>query len=262
MINQVVNGGFSRGLYLWEGSGAIERSLGYPRLNCAHLEAGETLSQAVGISPEQYFTLHYFYRLTTGATLTIGYGDVTQEHTGEPLNVWREGVLAFSVEEGAGNGAVTLSAAGGVAYVDSVALVGGGLAATRQFIAQEVARRIPTLAAEKGLTYAPSAEGPEGSYTAGVDEALRANGALSAWGDIDVTLLGPLYINDVIEGALQATLQLLRGMFALDVDVTLGPRSESLSQRAKALDGLIGGGEAADNRASMGRLGRANGWQR
>lgn len=264
MINQLVNGGFSRGLYLWEGGATIERSLGYPRLNCARLADGQSLSQAVGISPEAYFTLHYFYRLTTGATLTVGYGAVTQEHSGTPLDVWREGILAFSVETGESNGSVEMSAAGGVAYVDSIALLGGALPISRGAIASEVAKRIPTLAAEKNLSTAPSADGPEGSYSSAIDEALRANGAVTSWGDVDVTLLAPGNVNDVIEAALKSSLQLLRSMFALDVDVTLGPRSESLSQRAKSLNEMLGdgGGGAGDRRVSMGNLFRAGGWQR
>ena len=269
MLNLAVNGGFSRGLYLWAGSGTIERSLGYPRLNCARLAAGQSLGQAVSIGAETYYTLHYFYRLTTGATLTVGYGAITNEHTGAPLDVWREGVLAFSAEAGEENGSIVLAAAGGLAYVDSVSLLWGALAKSRAEIAGEVAARIRTLAAEKGLVATPGAGGPEGDYTAAIDEALRANGAMNDWGDVDIGQLSAGNINAAIEGATGAMMELIRTMYALDVDVTLGPRSESRSQISKNLADLIGGGSGggvagtADRSASSGRLGRdSTGWQR
>lgn len=264
MLNLLINGHFSRALYQWTGDGTIDRAQGYPRLNAVKLEAGQTLSQAIGIAPESYYTLHYFYKLATGATLTVGYGSVTQEHTGAPLDVWREGLLAFAVEEGEGNGSVFISAAGGVAYVDTIALLAGALPITRAQLANAIAARIPTLAAEKELVTTPNASGPEGSYSAGIDEALRQLGAVTSWGDPDITLLPANKVNDATQAALNATLQLLRGMFALDVDVTLGPRSESLSQRAESLDRMLpGGAGAADRGVKMGTLYRDNtGWQR
>ena len=253
MTNLLQNGDFSRGLYQWEGSGAISRSLGYPRVNCAQLDAGESLSQSIGISGEILYTLHYFYRLATSATLTVAYGDVSQEHTGAPLDVWREGVLVFSVENDGGNEEVTLSATGGTAYVDTIAMFGGGLPMSRAEIAGQVAARIAEFATDAGLSTTPSASGPEGDYSTAIDEALRAIGAMNRWGDIDVTLLTPAQVNNVIEGARAAMLQRLRAKYALDVDVTLGPRSESRSQIAGSLDEMLAGA-GSDRRPKVARL--------
>lgn len=253
MANNLQNGDFGRGLYQWTGTGTISRSLGYPRLNCAQLADGQSISQAVGISGEILYTLHYFYRLSTGATLTVAYGDVSQQHTGAPLDVWREGVLAFSVEASEGNESVQFSASGGTVYVDSVTLQGGGLPRTRAELASEVAGMIAAFATDASLSAVASALGPEGDYSAAIDEALRAVGAMNRWGDVDITLLPASQINDVIEGARAAMLQRLRARYALEVDVSLGPRSESRSQIASSIDEMLAGA-AGSRRPTMGRL--------
>lgn len=252
--NLLLNGDFARGLYEWEGSGTIIRSLGYPRLNAAQLTAGQSLAQDVSVSTEQLYTLHYFYRLATGATLTVGYGDVTQQHTGDPLNVWREGVLVFSVEEGGEVSAnVEISASGGTAYVDTLTLLTGGLPRSRAEIASAVAAMISALASDIGLVTTPNASGPEGDYSAAIDEALRAVGAMTRWGDPDVTRLGPGQINAVIEATKISMLQKARVGYALQTDVSLGPRSENLSQIAGSIDEMLAGA-GSDRRPTMARL--------
>lgn len=253
MSNLLQSGDFSRGLYGWSGSGTISRSLGYPRVNCAQLAAGQSLSQAIGISGEILYTLHYFYRLATGATLTVAYGDVSQQHSGLPADVWREGVLVFSVENDGGNESVVISATGGTAYVDTIALMGGGLPKSRAEIASTVAGMIPELATDAGLVTTPGASGPEGDYSAAIDEALRAIGAMNAWGDIDVTMLGPGQVNNVLEAVKIAVLQRIRGQKALETDVSLGPRSESRSQIASSLDEMLAGA-SSDRRPKIARL--------
>lgn len=254
MINLLRNGDFSRGLYEWTGTGAISRALGFPRLNCAALDAGESLSQAQGISEQNLYTLHYFYQVATGATLTVGYGAYTNTHTGAPLSVWREGVLAFAVDMGEGNDSVSLSTSGGAAYVDTVTLLAGGLAQSRAGIATLVAARMAAIASDQSFSTTPSATGPEGDYTAAIDEALRAVGCMNSWGDPDVTLLVPAQINAVVESARSAMLQKARADYALQTDVTLGPRSESRSQIASSLDEILAGGGQGGGRVTMARL--------
>lgn len=253
MANQLRNGDFSRGLYEWTGDGTISRALGYPRLNCAELTAGQSLRQAQGISQEQLYTLHYFYRVASGATLTVGYGAVTQTHTGAPFDVWREGVLVFAVEAGESNGNVELAASGGTVRVDTVTLMAGGLPKSRRELATEVAGRIVDIATDAGLDADATASGPEGDYSAAIDEALRAVGATNTWGDPDVTVLPALKINDVIEAARVAILQRVRGKYALETDVSLGPRSESRSQIASSLDEMLAG-SGGSRRPTMGKL--------
>lgn len=260
MPNLLNNGDFSRGLYEWEGSGSIHRALGYPRLNCALLATGQTLSQDKGISEENLYTLHYFYRVASGATLTAGYGDVTQTHTGAPLDVWREGVLVFSVETGEGNDAVEFSASGGNVHLDTVTLLPGGLVLSRAEIASKVAAALAEIATDASLSATASATGPEGDYSAAIDEALRAVGAMNQWGDPDVTLLDAFKANEVLEQVRVGMLQRVRSKYALEVDVSLGPRSESRSQIASSIDEMLAGA-GGSRRPTMGKLDHGD-WRR
>ncbi|MFZ1755031.1 MAG: hypothetical protein WBO46_14980 [Caldilineaceae bacterium] len=260
MNNHLSNGGFDGNLDEWTGTGGINRSLGLPRLGCGELEAGETLSQSEGLSADTLYTLHYFYRLADGASLTAGYGSITQTHTGTPADAWQEGVLVFALDSGASD-SVTFTASGATAYVDSVTLVAGGLPLTRQGILSVVSARIAALATDAGLSSTASGDLPEGDYTYAIDEALRQVGAVNRWGDPDVTALATAKANDVLEAAVTAMVQRLRSTYALKTDTSLGPRRESFSQIANSLDGMLSG-SGADRRVKMGKLGHRHGWER
>lgn len=253
MINLLSNGGFDGNLNYWTGTGTIDRTLGYPRAGCAALAAGESLeSDAVGLSENSLYTLHYFYRLASGATLTVGAGGVSQTHTGTPLSVWREGHLAFALDAGVSDG-VTVSSAGGVAYVDSIALLLGGLPITRATLTSMISAQLRSLASDAGLLTIASDAGPNGDYSAALDEGLRVVGAVNRWGDPDVTALDAAQINAVVEAAKGSMIQALRADYALQTDVRLGPRQESRSQIAGSLDKMLSGG-GASNRPTVARL--------
>lgn len=253
------NPAFDQGLAEWEGSGAIERSLGYPRPACVALAGGASVSQQVGVSAEALYTLHYFYRLESGAQLVAGYGDATQTHTSAPTDAWREGVLYFAPDVSAQE-SVTFAAAGGTVYVDAVTLMGGGLPTTRRDLATRIAARLAELATDAGLSSAASGDSPEGDYSAAIDEALRALAATNRWGDPDVTCLAARNVNDVLEAAHGAMLQRLRAKYALQTDVTLGPRSESRSQIAGSIDAMLSG-SGGDRRIKSAPL-RHQDWRR
>lgn len=256
MMNLLLNGGFDGNLYGWTGTGVIARSLGYPRLGCVQLAAGQSMSQAVGAGANALYTLHFFYRLGAGASLTAGYGSVTQVFSGGVVDVWQEGVLAFALDVGA-NSNVTFTASGGTLYVDEVALLLGGLPIARAEIATRLAKRLGALATDAALSSVASASGPEGDYSEAIDEALRSVGALNLWGDPDVTLVRSEQVNDLLESAQTAMLQRLRSSYALETDVTLGPRRESRSQIATSIDAMLGGGSGGgggNRRVSQGSL--------
>lgn len=264
MTNLVPNGGFDGNLDRWSGDGAIDRTLGYPRLGCAKLTTGQAIeSEAVGLSADSLYTLHYFYRLATGATLTVACAGISQTHTSTPLDVWREGVMAFALDVADSDG-VSFAASGGTVYVDSVTLLVGGLAIDRATLVSMISARLRSLVTEAGLSGTPSASGPNGDYTTAIDEALRAVGAVNVWGDPDITVLLPTQINDVVDSARVVILQALRADYALKTDVQLGPRRESRSQIATSIDGMLGGGGAggaAGGRVSVANLKHGE-WQR
>lgn len=244
----------------WSG-GTISRSLGYPRLGCAEIADGERLTQRVELVEGQGYTLHYFYRLAPGSRLTVAVGEsLSQIHQGAPESTWCEAVLMFAVHAG-GTAEVSFTAAGAACWVDSVTLMPGGLPARRAGLALTVAGRLAGLAADVGLSTTPSAAGPEGDYTAAVDEALRSAGATNRWGDPDVTRLGPDQVNAALEAIQTAMLRTLRSTYALRVDVSLGPRRESYSQIAQSIDAMLAGA-GGNKRAAIGRLRREGGWER
>ncbi len=248
-MNLLHNGAFDGGLDEWTGSGTIDRSLGYPRPACVRLADGQSIRQEASVGPDSLYTLHWFYRLGAGATLTVQYGSVTHVLDGVPVDAWREGVLYFALDESATQD-VTFAAAGGTAYLDSVTLLAGGLPITRAHLAQHVAGRLADLATEAALSSTAAGDTPEGDYSAAIDEALRSLGAITRWGDADVTALHASKVNDAVDSATTAMLQRLRARYALQTDVTLGPRSESRSQIAGSIDAMLSGA-GADRRVKV-----------
>lgn len=239
--NLLVNPAFDGNLDEWTGTGTLDRADGYPRLGCVQLATGQSISQAQDLGEDQLYTLHYFFKRGTGATLTASYGSISQTHSAETIDVWTEGVLIFALDAGEQN-SVTFAASGGTVRVDTVTLGIGGLPITRAQMAARVERRITALAAEQSLSTAPSADGPEGDYSDAVDEALRQIGAVGRYGDPDVTRLTLTQVQPAVDGAILAMLEQLRVTYSLETDVSLGPRRESRSQIAGALGKMVSKG--------------------
>jgi len=244
-VNILDNGAFHEGLDDWTGTGSVIWSDGYPRSGCAQLDNGEYIEQSESVSQDALYTLHYFYKLSSGATLTVRYGDsISQTHTGAPLSVWREGVLPFAVTESA-NDTVRLEASGATVYVDTIALIAGGLPTSRAEVATRVATELGDFATEQSYSTTASANGPEGDYSIAIDAALRALGAVTIYGDPDVVLVGAAGVNSIIEETTDAMLQRLRRAYALETDVQLGPRRESRSQIVGAIGQQLDKGPGA-----------------
>lgn len=242
----------------WTGTGTIDRSLGYPRAGCVQLTAGQSIAQAVGLSANQLYTAHLFYRPGDGASLTVTYGAISQTYTGT-TGQWNEAVMLFALSTSV-NESLTLTASGGTVYVDTVTLM-GALPISRAALTTTVAARLGGLATDAGLSATPSASGPNGDYSAAIDEALRSLDADNEWGDPDITELDDDKINDLIEATVGSMLQSLRSTYALETDVSLGPRRESRSQIAASIDAMLSGG-GADRRIKVAPLRRSGGWER
>jgi hypothetical protein len=149
-------------------------------------------------------------------------------------------VLVFAPQDA--QSGVSFAAAGGACLVDTATLLSGGLPISRAQIAAQLAASLAELVADAGLSSTPSSIGPEGDYTYAIDEALRQIGAVNVYGDADVTQLLASEVNDVLDAAQTALLRRLRSKYALETDVTLGPRSESRSQIAGSIDEMLSGG--------------------
>lgn len=262
-MNLLVNGHFDGSLLHWSG-GVMNRSLGYPRPGCAQIDDGEAIEyifQALPASPGQVYSLHFFYRRAAGCVLSVTLGNANLEFFG-PTDVWQEGVLVLGVDDEVAV-APAFAAATATGYVDGVTVVTGVLPLTRWALMLTVSHRLAALATDAGLNAAATGKGPEGDYTAAVEESLRQVGAVNEWGDPDITALAADQVNAAIEAALTAMMGQLANHYALETDVSLGPRSESRSQIAKMLTTLGGAGAGAGDRsAKVGPLRRVGGWER
>lgn len=263
MVNLLSNGAFDGNLNEWTGSGIINRALGYPRLGCAQLATGQSISQYVGLSEDQFVTLHFFYRLGAGASLTAGYGAITQSFVGV-VDAWQEGYLSFALDVSA-NDYITFTAVGGTVYVDNAALLSGGLPISRAGIATRIANRLGTLGTDATLSAVATGDKPEGDYSESIDDALRSLAAVDFFGYPDVTRVTPEIVQALLQSGFTSMLQQLRVQYSLETDVTLGPRRESRSQIATSIDALLGGGNSggsANRQISVGQMSRSGGWER
>ena len=264
-MNLLYNGAFDGNIddEYWLGAGIINRVLGYPRLGCCQLTTGQSISQQVGLSEDQYVTLHFFYRLGAGASLTAGYGAIIQSFGGV-VDAWQEGHLSFALTVGA-NDNVTFTAVGGTVYVDSVTLLHGGLPITRAEIATRLLNRLGTLATDAALSATATGTSPEGDYSEAIDDALRGLSAVDIYGYPDITQVMPELVQPILQSAFTSMLQQLRVQYSLETDVTLGPRRESRSQIALSIDALLGSGDSggtANRQISVGQMSRSGGWER
>lgn len=247
------NGGFDQGLYKWSG-GNLASDRGYYRAPSAHLGAGDTLtSEPIQVVANTVYTV-YFFAMFGGSNLkiTFSFGGVTQEFKGNalPQNVWNEGArqFAFTVDSST---QFTAQVDAGEAWIDAITLGLGALPIARSDLANMVAARLRTLATSAGLSATASAAGPNGDYTLAIDDGLRAVGAVDANGDPSVVMLAPAQISDAVAAAYQSILIGLRADYALKTDVSLGPRTENLSQIATSLDKMLGGGAAAGDAGAV-----------
>lgn len=261
-MNILYNGAFDGNLNWWTGAGTISRSLGYPRLGCVQLAAGQSIGQQAGLSSDALYTVHFFFRPAAGASLTVTFGSVTQTFAGV-TDAWNEARMIFSLDSGQSDD-LEFSASVGTVYVDSVSLIAGSLPIIRSEIATNLSSRLGDLATDAAISTTASGDKPDGDYSAAIDEALRAIGAVDIYGTHDVTGVEPSQVNDLIESAYTSMLQILRASYALQTDVTLGPRRESRSQIAASIDAMLGGGGSGggNKRISVGNLARAGGWER
>lgn len=111
---------------------------------------------------------------------------------------------------------------------------------TRAEIAARVHAKLGALATDNSLTTTPSGALTEGSYTYAVDDGLRAVGAFDeTTGAPDVELLDVFYISAVQDYTLYNMLLQLQSSTAALVDTTVGPYSQSLSQKKSNIDAAL-----------------------
>lgn len=115
-------------------------------------------------------------------------------------------------------------------------------ALTRATLATLVADRLGAIATDRG--YATTGEGSltEGDYTYAIDAALRDMDLLNSADEPDITEAEVEQYNTLVEVVERYMLQKANRSLSMEVDLQLGPRRQSFSQKAKAVRELGQGG--------------------
>lgn len=259
--NHLNNGRFLHDLNNWATSGAsYSAGDGDDHYGVAVLATGgDYIEQSFSVSNLRRYTLHLSVKpigsaLSGGqatALITDGNGNTvaTINLTGD-ADTWTEQTQLVGLASGTTYTLrlTNVSAAGDV-RLDDVWLWFVSL--TRQQIAGAASRKLGRVATELSYSTAESGDQTEGDYTDAVDEALRSLGGINPeTGLPDVRYLDEQDAKAAIDATVQAMLEKAAIDYGVEVDITLGPHSERLSQKREALEKLAGGssGGGAGNR--------------
>lgn len=261
--NRLINGRFLHDLDGWTASGAVySAGDGDDHYGVAVLETGEYIEQAFAVPRVRTYTLHYALKssgvlagtdvallITDGAGNTV----VTVNPTGD-VSAWTEAETEIGLAPGATYTLRITNTQAEDVKVDDVWLWAVPL--TRSEIASRVNTKLARLASDRSLTTTPSGSLTEGDYTYAIDAGLRAVGSINVETDLpDVRYLEANEVDTAIDAVEREMLEQLHRDYATEVDISVGPRRESLSQIAKAIQGQLGdGGTTPGGRVVMRKL--------
>jgi hypothetical protein len=226
---------------------------------------GGYISQQFTVSGARAFTIHLSVKavgaiLTAGQsmlTITDGAGNTvaTSNLTGT-ADTWAEQTVTLGLASGTTYTLkiTNVSAAGNV-RIDDLWLWYVPL--TRAAIATRVNTKLGLLASGRSLSTVASGSLTEGSYTYAIDQGLRSVGAINTLTDEpDVRWLTTASLDTLLEQVEAAILEQLQRDYATMVDITVGQRSENLSQIAKAINTLKGqaGGSGSGGGRAVSRI--------
>jgi hypothetical protein len=258
----LTNGRFLHNLDNWNASSAsYSAGDGDDHYGVAVLAAGGGyVSQQFTVSGAKNYTIHLAVK-AIGATLTAGQATLTvtdgagntvaTQNLSGTADAWTEQTVTFGLADGTSYTLklTNVSAAGDV-RIDDVWLWYVPL--TRAAIATRVNAKLGLLASDRSLSTTPSGSLTEGSYTYAIDQGLRSVGAINTLTDEpDVRWLTTASLDTLLAQVEAAMLEQLQRDYATMVDITVGQRSENLSQIAKAIGTLKGqaGGSGGGGRA-------------
>lgn len=260
----IYNGRFLHSLDNWNASDAsYSAGDGDDHYGVAVLATGGGhVSQQFTVGGAKRYTIHLAVKaigsgLSGGqATLTItdGAGNTvaTQNLTGT-ADTWTEQTFTLGLADGTTyTMTITNTSAAGDVRLDDVWLWYVPL--TRANIATRVHTKLGLLASDRSLSTTASGSLTEGDYTYAIDQGLRSVGAINPLTDEpDVRWLTTASLDTLMAQVEAAMLERLQRDYATMTDITVGQRSESLSQIAKAIGALKGqpGGSGGGGRAVM-----------
>ena len=261
--NHLSNGRFLHDLDNWTVSGAeYSAGDGDDHYGVAVLSTGgDYIEQTFSVAHLRSYTLNLSVKAVgsslsgSQATVRITDGDgntVTTQDLSGAADTWTENTFSVGLAPGTTYTVrITNASAAGDVKIDDVWL--WFVPITRANIAAAAARKLGRVATDRSYSTTASGSQTEGDYTDAVDDALRSLGSISPeTGLPDVRWLDESLVKGVIDTALQAMLEKAAIDYGVEVDITLGPHSERLSQKREALEKLAGlaggGGGGAGNR--------------
>ncbi len=234
--------------------------------------AGGYIEQTFAVPYVRAYTLHAAVKPVSGtlaadelvARITDGGGNtvVPLSLEGATANAWQENSDVVGLAPGTTYTLRITNNSALAVRVDDVWL--WHVPITRADIALRADDKLGRLASDRSLSTASSGVRTEGDYTYAVDAALRAVGAVDEdGGGVDVRWLDPGNVLTAIDVAVQEMLETLRLDYATETDVSLGPRRESLSQKAAAIGAILGSGGASQGsgRVVQRPLRHSHGWE-
>lgn len=262
----LTNGRFFHNLDAWTASGATySAGDGDEHFGVAVLPtAGKYVEQQFAVDYPRLYTLHLSVK-PIGAALVAGQAKVqivdgtgaqviNQDLIATPGDAWAENSILVGLAPGTTYTlrVTNISAAGDV-RVDDLWL--WWTPQTRAALAARVHAKLGRLATERSLSMTPSGTNTEGDYTFAVDAGLRSVGAINPDTDEpDVRWLEAGNLDTALEAIEMEMLERLQRDFAVETDITLGPRSESRSQIAGALEKLTSTSGGGSKRPVMRKL--------
>lgn len=213
---------------------------------------GKTIEQDFSVIGVRAFTLHVSVKsvgaaLSAGqATLTITDGDgntvVSANLAASVADTWTEQTFTYGLAEGTTyNLKFTNVNATGNVKLDDLWL--WFIPLTRAEIATRVHAKLGRLATDRSLSTTLSGALTEGSYTYAIDAGLRSVNAIDLQTGLpDVRYLDENTIQTALSYIEKQMLEQLQKDYAVEVDTSTGPYSQSLSQKQAAITDMLGGG--------------------
>ncbi len=274
--NHLQNGRFLHNLGNWTASNAsYSAGDGDDHYGVVVLTAaGGYVEQTFAVPYVRAYTLHTAVKPVSGtlttsdliARISDGGGNalVSLSLEGETSNTWQENSDVVGLAPGT---TYTLRITNNSALsvrVDDAWL--WHVAITRAEIASRADAKLGRLADDRSLSTTASGTLSEGDYTYAIDAALRAVGATDPeTGGVDIRWLDPENVLTAIDVTVQEMLERLQMDYATETDVSLGPRRESFSQKAKTIGDILGsngsGGSQGSGRVVQRPLRHNHGWE-
>jgi hypothetical protein len=260
------NGRFYTDLSDWTATNAVYLSSdGDEHFGMASISVGGSIAQSFNVPEARQYTLHIAVKPAT--TLTAGQATVVITQLGNAVTsfdlagaagAWTEQTFTVGLAPGV-EYTITINAVAVAVKVDDLWLY--FVPMTRAALATRVHTRLGALATDQGYTTTASGALTEGTYTYAVDAGLRQAQAIDpVTAQPDVRYFGTSMIDTLIASIEREMLQQLHRAYTLMADITVGQRTERLSQIATALTKLLETTVTNSRQVRQGRLKRDDMW--